>query len=551
MNLKACLYVFITALFSSLLMVPLLRHWALSRGEVDTPDARKVHSAPIPRLGGIAICMAFLFSLLVYVDLTREIRGILAGTLVIFFTGLVDDLHGLSPRRKFLGEVGACLVAMTVGNLYITRLGDLFGFGSIDLPMGLAVPFTVFAVVGVINAMNLIDGLDGLAGGVSVIALCAFFALAAHDGNGGAALLTAALLGGVLGFLKYNFYPARIFMGDTGSLAVGFVFGFLAVLLTQAPGSDISPIVPVLILGVPIMDTVWVMCRRVVQGMSPFAPDKTHVHHKFLDLGFQHRFTVLIIYGISLFWACVSVAFHLFPGYVLLVTFLSLSVLMYVVLRFIRRSRFGFLAFDSSLGIRESRVFQQMIKWMDALLPLVTALAVLFLLVILFKGTPSEGGFWQISLVIFLAGIGLLFATRDPKNDFLLAMLFLASLVIAFVGEMNGKRTVLEGMSLDRLGEMILLPMAVLVSLRLLFRRAGEFFLNTADFLVLAISIVLAVVLPQIDREGIFTAALPKGVILFLAVKTVSVRGRRQAGFMVGTILAVLAVISLRSFVGY
>ncbi len=227
------LFVFMTALCTALIMVPFLRKWALSTGTIDVPDERKVHTTALPRIGGIAIFMAFLFSLLVYADLEPARRGLLAGALVIFFTGFVDDLYGISPRRKFLGEIGGCLVTMVVGNLYITNLGDLFGFGVITLPLWLAIPFTVFAVVGVINAVNLIDGLDGLAGGVSVIAAGSFFVLGWYAGNATAMVLAAALLGAILGFLKYNYYPARIFMGDTGSLVVGFLLGFLAVLLTQ------------------------------------------------------------------------------------------------------------------------------------------------------------------------------------------------------------------------------------------------------------------------------------------------------------------------------
>ena len=483
MDLKSSLYVFMTALFAALLMVPLLRRWALERGEVDVPDSRKVHVAAIPRIGGIAICMAFIFSLLVFVDLTREIRGILAGTLVIFFTGLVDDLHGLNPRRKFLGEIIACLVTMTVGDLYIARLGDIFGFGEIVLPFWLAIPFTLFAMVGVINALNLIDGLDGLAGGVSVIALCAFFALAIMDRNFPALILCAALLGGVLGFLKYNFYPARIFMGDTGSLTVGFVLGFLAVLLTQPAQAHITPVIPVLILGVPIIDTVWVMARRVLQKQSPFAPDKTHVHHKFLDLGFQHRFTVLVIYGISLFWACFSVIFYGAPAFALIGAFLGISTVKYLTLRYIfeHRDRFSFLAFDSSLGIRESKIFRNMTERVDALIPVLMALLGVFLLAVgLFTGA-SERGFWHISAVIFLAGLGLLWYTRDPSNEFLVSVLFLGGLVIAFVAQLHGGMAIAGEMTLSRLSNLIFLPVAIIIALRLVFHRPGEFFLNTVQ----------------------------------------------------------------------
>ena len=157
-------FIFVTALFMSVVMVPPIRRWALDAGAVDRPGGRKIHAGEIPRLGGVAIFLPFLFSILVYFDPSKEVRGILAGSLIIFFTGLADDLSPLSPLRKLVGQVSGCLVAVTVGHLYIYRLGDLFGTGPIDLPTWISLPFTVFALVGVINAFNLIDGLDGRSG---------------------------------------------------------------------------------------------------------------------------------------------------------------------------------------------------------------------------------------------------------------------------------------------------------------------------------------------------------------------------------------------------
>jgi UDP-GlcNAc:undecaprenyl-phosphate GlcNAc-1-phosphate transferase len=302
MNLLDCFYTFMTALFTALIVVPFLRKWALEQGNVDVPDERKMHETPMPRLGGIAIFLSFLLAVIIYVPVTPTIRGFLAGGLIIFVTGLVDDLTELSAKRKFAGEVAACLATIMLGNLWLVNLGNLFGFGEIILPTWIGIPFTVFAVVGVINAINLIDGLDGLAGGISMIALTAFFLLGLMNNDVQTALLAAAAAGAVLGFLKYNFYPARIFMGDAGSLTIGFLLGFLAVYVTQRPGATISPMVPILILGLPLLDTIWVMTSRVLQGESPFVADRTHVHHKFLSLGFEHRFTVVIIYGMALFW---------------------------------------------------------------------------------------------------------------------------------------------------------------------------------------------------------------------------------------------------------
>ncbi len=335
------------------------------------PDARKVHETPMPRLGGIAIFLSFLLSVIVYVPVTSVVRGFLAGGLIIFITGLVDDLTDLSAKRKFAGQVAACLTTIALGDLWLVNLGDLFGFGTIILPAWLGIPFTLFAVVGVINAINLIDGLDGLAGGFSVMALTAFFVLSllANDNQG--ALLVAALAGSLLGFLKYNFYPARIFMGDAGSLTVGFLLGFMAVYMTQRPHFQFSPMVPVLILALPLLDTVWVMTRRFVQRASPFVADRSHVHHKFLDLGFEHRFTVIIIYSLSLFWSCSALLMRTQPEYFLLLFLVGTASIFYFGLRHVLNNpeQFPFCARDAKSGIRSSVTYLRVAELVDHVVP--------------------------------------------------------------------------------------------------------------------------------------------------------------------------------------
>ena len=428
------LFLFLTALLTALIMVPFLRKWALSTGTVDIPDERKVHRTAVPRVGGIAIFMSFLFSLLVYSALATPIRGLLAGALIVFFTGFVDDLYGITPRRKFLGEIGGCLVTIVVGQLYITNLGNLFGFGVITLPPWLAIPFTVFAVVGVINALNLIDGLDGLAGGVSVIAAGAFFVLGWHAGNTTAMVVTAALLGAILGFLKYNYYPARIFMGDTGSLVVGFLLGFLAVILTQGGQGNLNPVLPVVILGVPIIDTVWVMSSRLLKRQSPFSPDMTHVHHKFLNLGLEHRFSVIVIYGISLFWSILALLLHPVPEYLLFYGYLAGSLLFYLALRFIIRhpGHFPWLRKDSDLGLRHTELYLRLMRATDRLVPVLMALYLFYLGSGLFSGTLVGDRFWGLFGLIFLAAGGLLLWTRNESFSLVLVAFYVGNLLLAF-----------------------------------------------------------------------------------------------------------------------
>lgn len=347
-------YIFITALLSSLMIVPTLQKWAVDLGLLDVPGDRKIHTVAMPRLGGIAIFTAALFSLLLFVEFSRPILGILAGAVIVFISGVIDDLYGLSPKNKFTGQILACLVTMFTGNLYLTNLGNLLGQGDIILSPWLAVPFTLFAVVGMVNAVNMMDGLDGLAGGIAIISLGAFLFLALNEGNIHCIALCSALLGSVLGFLKYNTHPAIIFMGDAGSLTLGFFLGFIAILLTQSPHASISPMMPVIILGLPIIDTLWVMSKRIFYGKNPFTPDRTHVHHLFLDLGFNHRSTVGIIYGISLLEAVSAFFFHKVTDSVLFFTYVAISVLFYFSLKLliVNKNKFYILKKFASQSLR-------------------------------------------------------------------------------------------------------------------------------------------------------------------------------------------------------
>ncbi len=511
-----------TALFAALIMVPFLRRWALEQGSVDAPDARKVHTTPMPRLGGIAIFLSFLFSSIVYAPFDNGVRGILAGALIIFATGLVDDLSGLTAKRKFAGEIAACLATILVGNLYLTNLGDLFGMGAIILPTWLAIPFTIFAMVGVINAINLIDGLDGLAGGVSVISLSAFFVFGWLDGNATVTMLSAALVGGVLGFLKYNFYPARIFMGDAGSLTAGFLLGFLAIHLTQQEGALISPVAPLLVLGLPIVDTIWVMTRRIYHGLSPFAPDRAHVHHKFLDLGFAHRFTVLIIYGITLFWSVFAVMGRYRPDYELLFLFIVLSLLGYLVLRYLLYHPALLSRFmrDADETLAQTVIFGRLSKLADRGMPVIKLLLAVYALLAVFAVYEHNSTPWQVAGLLLVVSVWLLIWGHDAGGQFTMIVIYLVT-GIAAMEVWHADALHFFGLSLKQIGDGLIAVVAVLALLKVAFRKPGEFFLSTVDFLLLSICTFIAVA-SQNNAFGFnLIGPLFRFVLLMSAVRTV------------------------------
>ncbi|WP_141335944.1 glycosyltransferase family 4 protein [Paenibacillus sp. tmac-D7] len=293
---------FAVAMLIALLMTPLVKRFAFWVGAVDAPNHRKVHSRIMPRLGGLAIFIAFVAAYFVVSPAMDALKsdvvfGLLVGGVIVVVIGALDDRFDLSPKLKLLGQILAASVVVYSG-VVIDLVNVPFGDGVISLEW-LAVPLTIFWIVGVTNAINLIDGLDGLSAGVSGIATCTILVLALMMGNVTVVLLCAVLLGSIGGFLFYNFHPAKIFMGDSGALFLGFTLATLSVLgFKQA--TVVSLLVPIMILGVPLSDTFFAIMRRWVNNLPISVADKSHLHHCLLQLGFSHRSTVLIIYGISL-----------------------------------------------------------------------------------------------------------------------------------------------------------------------------------------------------------------------------------------------------------
>jgi UDP-GlcNAc:undecaprenyl-phosphate/decaprenyl-phosphate GlcNAc-1-phosphate transferase len=284
---------FVVALTITAALIPVLVHWAPTIGLTDAPGPRKVHSIPVPRVGGLAMAVGLLLPTLITVQLTPSIRGLLLGLVVLLIFGTWDDRVTLGYRTKFAGQVLAAGLCMIVGNVHI---GALMIGSVIVLPQSVSIFITFVFLIGITNAVNLADGLDGLAGGLVLLCLCAIALFAAMSGSATVAEMALIEAGAVLGFLRFNTHPARIFMGDSGSQMLGFSVGALALLATQGEASPLSAALPLLLLGIPIMDTLAVMLTRIRAGRSPFSADSNHLHHRLLALGFAHREAVLLIY---------------------------------------------------------------------------------------------------------------------------------------------------------------------------------------------------------------------------------------------------------------
>lgn len=276
---------------------PYVRKIAIRVRALDVPGERKIHQGEMPRMGGLAICLGFWLVLLATQELSREMVGVLGGGLLICLVGMWDDLRGAAPWTKLSVQILAALFAIRMG----IRVEFLtHPFENVFILSYLSYPVTILWIIGITNAVNLIDGLDGLAAGVSAIAAVTLGVVSLLEGMHQPALLAFILAASVLGFLKHNFYPAKIFMGDTGSLFLGFNLAVIAILgLTKT--TTIFPLfLPVFILGIPIIDTLFAIFRRFHKGEPIFSPDKEHLHHRLLALGLTHRGTVLVICGVSL-----------------------------------------------------------------------------------------------------------------------------------------------------------------------------------------------------------------------------------------------------------
>lgn len=310
MSLRHYAAIFAIALVVTFIVTPLVRRFATRRGLVDRPGGRKVHESPIPRLGGVAIFagVAIAIGLQIAGEMrlgwggtlvshgTIDLRtlGVLLGMTIIFLVGLWDDLSNLSPGMKLAGQILAAGVVVASG-LRIEYVGDPLGGGLIGLGL-VSIPITLIYIVGFTNVINLIDGLDGLAAGVSAIAATSLLVLAAQGNRLDAAALAAAVIGACIAFLRYNFNPASIFMGDSGALFLGFTLATISLMGVMKSTATIALAVPLLIIGVPIFDTASAIIRRVLHQRPIQEADKGHIHHRLLGRGFNQRQTVLIIY---------------------------------------------------------------------------------------------------------------------------------------------------------------------------------------------------------------------------------------------------------------
>lgn len=309
MGIHLLFIAFFLSVILCVLLTPIIKKIAIAIGATDKPNERKVHKTLMPRMGGVAIYLSFtivyfLFTYFTDLVITNVGLAIVIGGFFVVAIGVIDDMVELSPTGKFVGQLVGAVIAIYFGlkiqYITIPFLNDVVFIGWLGIPL------TLVWIIAVTNAVNLIDGLDGLAAGVSAIAALSLFAVSLSIGNYMTAFICLVLVGCIVGFLFFNFHPASIFMGDSGSLFLGFFLSIVS-LLELKQVTIISMIIPILLLSVPIMDTLYAMVRRKLSGKPLMQADKGHLHHRLLAMGYSHRNAVLLIYTISSFFAILAI----------------------------------------------------------------------------------------------------------------------------------------------------------------------------------------------------------------------------------------------------
>ncbi|MBR4015967.1 MAG: undecaprenyl/decaprenyl-phosphate alpha-N-acetylglucosaminyl 1-phosphate transferase [Anaerotignum sp.] len=325
---------FACAFAITLVTTPFAKWLSIKWGAIDYPKDRGVHKKPMPRMGGVAIVLGFILTVLMVYHFDKSMNpkqflGFLAGALLIAVLGMVDDRKNLPAKLKFCVQILAALIVIFSG----TQIQVVLWPVTTTLQK-CSIPITLFWIVGVTNAVNLIDGLDGLAAGVTSIAALSLMVLCIMTGSTTAVVLTAALAGACLGFLPRNFNPAEIFMGDTGSTFLGFVLAVTSILGVFKGYALLALIVSVLCMGLPVFDTIFAMLRRMAKHQPIMQADRGHLHHKLIDKGFTQREAVLILYGISLFLGLLAIFISFKNSGTVVVVILTIIVLSFIIYYF-------------------------------------------------------------------------------------------------------------------------------------------------------------------------------------------------------------------------
>ena len=532
---------FFSALCISMVLVPLLMRYASNLRLIDEPlDERKIHEVPIPRCGGIAIAVGSLFPAIFWLPLKDEYLALAVGTLIILIFGLADDIKNLNYRWKFFGQILAALVLL-VGGIGFERV-PFFGLDA--APVWISWPLTFFFVVGVTNAVNLSDGLDGLAAGTALLSLIAIAVLGMQISEPQISLVAIAVVGGLLGFLRYNTHPAQIFMGDMGSQFLGFVTAALALMVTQHELSSVSALLPVLILGLPILDTLSVIAIRLVRRRVIFHPDRSHLHHQLMRAGFRHYEAVAALYFLQIILVFLLYQMRFESDLALLTAYVIFCASILGFIAWTRGANWRLHANREGLGKKERR--NQWVRKMTFLHQHST--------------TMIE---WALALFLVLVGIGIEFQSPQiAKFTLMMALVLVAYRVVQEIFPFRARLVVRGGIyitcivavyvlltgqaprpAFNAAIDVYLIALTCLLMLAIRTTRKDLFRLNNQDYLVVLI-VLLTPLLPTMPDNGfeIGRFVLRVAVLLYACEFVISKRKGLQPVLFSASILCLLSI---------
>lgn len=519
---------FALALFLSSALIPVVVRYAGVLKLVDLPDGnRKIHCEPIPRVGGIAITLAFFVPAVFWLNDVDSLISFLLGGAIIAVFGFMDDRHDLNYKWKFFGQIIAVVVFLT-GNIEITKTPFL-GLG--DVAPWISYPILMLFILGVTNAVNLSDGLDGLAAGSSLLSLgfLAFLAYAAAEYS--FTIIAVSAMGALTGFLRFNTHPATVFMGDTGSQFLGYVAACLAVMVTQSGQLAVSPMLAVVIVGLPILDTLMVMLLRLRDGNSPFKPDKRHLHHQFLAIGFKHYQAVAAIYVLNFILLGIAYLVRYQSDVFVLGSYFLFCGLTLGLIAFFKYSKYSQQrrARLAEKTERRNDVFRKM-HWLH----LHGANVVQYLLGGIWLGLTLIGTHTSGRLDLLVLGtlVALLVYWRvyNFENRFIARVIFYIVCVLSVFLLSYSMDIDLPSWRALTLLDLPILLLVVVLALAIRTTRKNQFRMDTQDVLVLLVLLAAPLLTLGVNDEKVMVGAIVRLIVLLYASEYIITRIKRPVG---------------------
>ena len=475
---------FLVAMFAAIIMIPPLTYVYQKLGILDMPSPRKVHSKPVPRVGGIAIVIASVIPMLIWMTVDIKLVGVLVGISLLFLLGIVDDVKNLDYKIKFLVQIITITLIFKFG--FIDVAHAYYVSGNI-VPAALLSIVYMFFILGVTNAINLADGLDGLAGGEALLSFSIIGLLAYESSNFMVLTIVLAIMGAIFGFLRFNTYPAKIFMGDTGSLFLGFLLGLLSVALTYSETNAYAKTLPLLLVGLPVFDTLMVIIVRLSKKQSPFSADRNHLHHRLLDNGLKHYQSVLVIYVVQGAYVLTAYFMRYQLDQAVVLAFIVISLLTLVI----GAIPWRWVLDNNFIGILNKKLAKNVIQWINCnsqLLFILLSLCLLTYAVTSFLIIDKIGR--DILALLFgialLSSVFLVILKNNPCNWVERISIHIMIVLSIYMGANY------SGVDIDYISNMqILLIVVCFILIGLMLIGQQKFTGSPLDFLLVAVALIV------------------------------------------------------------